>query len=210
MLENEVVIALSGLLGTAIASYYGYLKIVAEHRKSDQLKRELDFQQASLDFGSFMHEWGGTLKEIEKLLEETSIDRFLILRGWNGMLDPRWTTAVFQLREGEQQCFSYIHFELDNDYVARLHEIGHTGIKHYTVSEMPENAAIKSVYETEGVVEAVWSHIETKEIPGTKSRAITYCSFATHTGPITEADVTRCRILSGRLKGVALAFDSRT
>lgn len=203
---TEVLVAALGLAGACFTAWIG-LKLSRQKAMTDQAVREVNLQRQALDFSEFLSDWTGTLKELEVLMETTCIDRFIILRAWNGALAPRWTTAMYQLRQGIQDPVQYVHFELDTDYVDRLNAITQRGNLVFEVKDLPDSA-IKEVYLAEGVTAAAWYHLQTVEANGGPSRAITYCSFATHRGggPIPPEVLTKCLILSGRLKGVAHAF----
>ena len=203
---TEVAVALIGMVGAiATALIYNHKNKKTTH-SLHQAESELKLQQKALDFGAFMEEWSGTHDEILHLLENTCIDRFLIFRAWNGRLAPRWTTAVFQLRLGKQDPISYVHFELDVDYVSRLKEISIRNVVAFDVEDL-QDCAIKRIYEAEGVKSAVWVHITSEAVEGTDTVAHTYCSFATHSDEGIEQNlVTKCQILGGRLKGIALTF----
>lgn len=203
---EEIVVALIGLVGAiATAIIYNNKNKRTQH-SLHQAESELKLQQKALDFGAFMEEWAGTHDDILHLLENTCIDRFLIFRAWNGRLAPRWTTAVFQMRLGNQEPVSYVHFELDTDYVSRLKEVSIRNVVAFEVKGL-QDCAIKRVYEAEGVKHAVWVHITSEAVDGTDTVAHTYCSFATHDDrPIDEHLITKCQILGGRLKGIALSF----
>lgn len=178
--------------------------IERKDNEQDQIECELDMQRTRLDFGKFMSEWGSVSKQIEDLLRRTELDRFLILRAWNGKTPPQWTTAVFQMRSAGQDVVQYIHFKLDYHYVELLHKIIVDGPVLLTVRNMP-NSALRRVYESEGVKDSYICHLDTTEIDGRK--LITYCSFATHEPVGIHPDVlTKCDIITGRLSGVAKAF----
>ena len=147
-------------------------------KQSKNLKNEISFSKSSLDFGLFLKDWAYLYNEITDLLENTEIDRFLILRAWNGSFDPKWTSAVMQIRQGEQEPVSYVHFELDKDYVNRLRLLDDNSLNYFKVEEI-EDSAIKSVYEAEGVKASVWGLIGKQETEK-GSAAITYCSYSTH------------------------------
>jgi hypothetical protein len=203
--HGQVIAAIIGAIGVVIAAIIGYMSQRRTRRKLQQAESEVTLQRAAMDFAQFMEEWHETTHEIERLFKETNIDRFLILRAWNGSLDPRWTTAVFQMREGDQEVVSYVHYELDVDYVSRLREISLRNTMQFNVCDLPSDSDIKHIYENEGVTAAIWSHIDTRKV-GKDSSAITYCSFATHDGTIDEATAFRCKLIAGRLKGVSGGF----
>lgn len=201
-----IITTLGGLIATCITLWVSKKKVGAAQHGLAQAESELKLQQKALDFGAFIEEWSETHRDISHLLQETQLDRFLILRAWNGKLAPRWTTAVFQMRLGEQKPISYVHFELDTDYVSRLKEISIRNILTFAVADLPD-CEIKKVYEVEGVKHAVWAHIMSEEVPGSTTVSHTYCSFATRSDtPIDQNVTTRCVILAGRLKGIAANF----
>ena len=205
---RELTIAGFGAIGVICTAVFGYLSVARQTNARHQAECEMRFQTAALDFSRFLTEWGGTMEDLEKLMAETEIDRFMVLRAWNGYYEPRWTTAVLQIRRGPQQLISYVHFELDDDYISRLREIMQTTKLRFRTAELPATAVLRAVYETEGVKSAAWFHLQTQELVDTSSRAIMYCSFATHSSSdITDATYTRCAILAARLKGVASEFD---
>lgn len=209
MITPDVIIAVVGLLGIIVTSVFSYLKVNKSKQALKQTENELKIQQVALNFGQFMEEWSQTHEEIAHLMESSCIDRFIILRAWNGRLSPRWTTAVFQMRMGNQEPISYVHFELDTDYVERIKQISIQGTATFKVDELPD-CAIKRVYQAEGVKSSTWSYISEESIPGTDCVAHTYCSFSTHTD--CEIDVnleTKITILIGRLKGIAMSFNGR-
>ena len=208
-METEIIVAALGVLGIVVSSAVGIYNNKKNRHKVEQAEAEMRFQRASLDFGKFMHEWGDTHQEIMNLLETTEIDRFMILRAWNGALDPRWTTAVFQIREQDQTPVSYVHFELDTDYQQRLKSARASNGLCISTSSLPPSS-IRDVYEAEGVKSAYWSHIETLAIPDTDCSAITYCSFASNTvEELSPHTITACKILTGRLKGLSSSFDMK-
>lgn len=183
-------------------------KLEVSNQQLELAKRELAFQSDALDFSAFLQDWQNTACELNAIIAETEIDRILILRAWNGVLNPLWTTAVYQLREEWQQPRQYIHFELDQDYVTRLRELSNTGQIYFITSEMePIESKIKQVYLAEGVRASYWAHIETVNLKNTEAKAITYISFSTHAqDKISESTRTRCMVMASRLKGIAANF----
>jgi hypothetical protein len=204
---QEVVIALIGLAGIIATATAGIFQVAIERQKLMQAEQEIRFQRAALNFPEFVEEWGEIGRELVSLIEETEVDRFMILRAWNGYLEPRWTTAVYQLRAAEQAPIAYVHFELDQDYVHRVKQMATGGPIHMVTAELPESE-IKRVYQAEGVTASMWAHLDTFETSDGKARAVAYCSFATHLDTLlTEKTMTRCRIMVGRMKGLATSFD---
>ena len=115
---TQVIVASIGAAGAVAVAMIGKTRLA--QRQLRQAENELLFQRESLTFPEFVGEWAETHTDLIQLLEDTNVDRFMIFRAWNGILEPRWTTSVYQLRAGEQEPLAYIHFELDSDYVERL------------------------------------------------------------------------------------------
>lgn len=208
--QKEIIVAIIGMVSAVLVSWITLLSVKYKNSKTAfrMAERELNFQRAALDFGTFIHDWGETHKELRNLLENTDIDRFIIFRAWNGEGRARWTTSVFQMRLGAQEPIQYVHFELDDDYVTRLRKIVRDGILYFKVCEIPDSA-IKYVYEAEGVLTSVWCHIISENVDNSKSATHTYCSFASHIAEeLDDATITKCKIMAGRLKGVANSFNA--
>jgi hypothetical protein len=200
-------VTLVGVLGTACVGLWG--TFIKARYKLTQATAEMEFQSAALSFEDFLEDWDSIEKDIDTLQNNSPIDRFLILRAWNGMLEPRWTTAIYQRRQGLQEPIGYTHFELDTDYQQKLQEISIRSNMVLTIEQMPEGK-IKDIFLAEGVKHAVMFLIDRKEMKGSKTKAITYCTFATHEDtPIAHDHLVRCAQIVGRLKGASLAFQTR-
>lgn len=206
LINSDVVVAFVGLCGILITAWVGHRQFLKEYHKRTMAEREMKFQRVALDFADFMQEWDETAAQIKDLMQNTNIDRFLLLRAWNGYLNPMWTTAVFQIRQEGQHMVSYQHFELDKDYVSRLQRIASNRVNVWRTDEMSDDCAIKAVYIAEGVSSSMWCHIDHKKLGGTESATHTYCSFATHKGDIDDVTATKCALIACRLKGVSEIF----
>ena len=201
---------LTAIIVAIVTGFFGVVAEIARRsgiRREAMMERELKFQAAALDFSDYMREWNEINAEILALFKETSIDRFLILRAWNGELQPRWTTAFFQMRSEGQQAFSYTHVQLDDDYVNRLRDTIGSGSIVFSVTDAPPSL-IKSIYDFEGVKHSAWFSIDKTFLnhPNGKreAAALTYCSFASRNDePLTDAEIIRCRMIASRIKGVA-------
>ncbi len=205
---EDTIVAIVAFAGVCVTAVLGYLSARNAKQKLRQAEDELRMQARGLDFSHFMQEWAGTYGDLMDLMHSTNVDRFMIFRAWNGSHSPRWTTAVFQLRIGNQMPMSYIHVDLDNHYVEMLREIGARRPTLLVTSEMPK-CMLREVYEAEGVTSSYLEHIETANSGGSRSVAVTYCSFATHTGELSIQTVTRCRVIANRLRASALMFRDR-
>lgn len=208
-MSTEIVIALIGFLGVIATALIGYAQARLKTYQLNQAELELKFQRTALGFSEFLPEWEQISAEIERLMVETNIDRFLIFRAWNGHLEPRWTTAIYQVRKGDQMPLAYIHFELDADYQNKLREI--VGNNELLIDSRHEHdTAISSLYQTEGVTGALWCHLDSFGLPNSHSKAIIYCSYATRSPEGLDLNATtRARILTSRLKGIVHSFGDR-
>lgn len=200
-MDKEIVIALIALFGVLFSSVLGYFAVKNKHRLQ-QAEKEIKVRHEVMDFGLFLKEWNSFEKGLHKLMASSPVDRFLVLRAWNGHYSPRWTTAVFQHREEGQRYESYMCFELDDDYQKKLIEVEQRGYAQWNVSDM-QNSEIRNVYEVEGVTSVAWFFISSIREPKTGCRVINYCSFATHSGEMDLATMTRCRNLVGIIKSLA-------
>lgn len=202
---KDVMVAGLASLGTLATAYFGYMGARAAVQKR-RAEREIRIQSRALDFTEFLHEWSEVHAQITALMDETAIDRFLLLRAWNGLLAPKWTTAVMQIHQGAHTPMTYVHYELDADYVGRLGRIKHQGHEVIVTDDLPD-CGIKAVYRNEGVTEAAWFHINSRRLTSDPlSQAVTYCSFGVHNGVIDENTLTRCHLIVGRLKGMVMDF----
>lgn len=210
VMSDTVIVALLGLAGILFTGTLGYVKFFLERDRRSQAELEMRFQRAALSFPEFVEEWHEISSDMISLMQETTVDRFLLLRAWNGHLEPRWTTALYQIRANGQKPIAYVHYELDTDYVGMLRQVTAKGNVHFKTTELPVDAVLRKTYEYEKVTEAAIFHLTSHVGPMPDSKAHTYCSFATHSKDgMTEEAVTRCHILASRMKGLALTFDER-
>lgn len=200
-MSPEIIVAVIGLFGVLITTFFSIAKTRKNNLRGSQLEKELDLQRGALSFSGFLTNWGVVYTEIDKLLHTTEIDRFLILRAWNGTLTPKWTTAVYQMRRGSQEPVSYVHFELDSDYVDKLRSVMMNGSIYFNVNEI-EDSYTKQIYNMENIKSSMWSLISEEQVD-VSSKAITYCSFASVKGPISKATQMKCKLIANRLEEVA-------
>lgn len=207
-MDATVLTAIISTIGIIIVAIIGYFskrdtekqKLLAE-KELAKIERELDFQTDALTVNISLRDWDLIYKELNQLMEASDIDRFLILAAWNGIEDPKWTTAIFQYRRGDQNPISYVHVELDKDYCEKLRLIRTMGEVDFSTEELMPSL-IKSIYEMEGIKYSAWYHINSKRLSDTGSTALRYCSFATHSDKVfSDADKINCRRIVGMLKG---------
>jgi hypothetical protein len=198
---TEIIVALIGLIGVLSAAILG-AKYRSGKGQLNQAQRELDFQHVALGFSEFVAEWAEVSADVKRLMDTTIIDRFIIFRAWNGSQSPRWTTAIYQQRADNQDVVTYIHVDLDEDYQERIRRmVAHKGL-HFVVREIPDSI-IKSVYMSEGVTSSYWAHLHSFDLEDSTSRAVVYCSFATHSHKeLDDSTMTKCLLIASRLRGI--------
>jgi len=200
---EAIIIAAIGATATIITAMLGRKGIQKQADRADKAEREMLFQRHALDFDGFFQEWGELQEELKTLCEETPIDRFLLLRAFNGVDNPEWTNAVYQFRHGDQHPFSYIHVSLDDDYASRLKQVCKSGFIHLTTKDM-ESGLMKDIYCNEGVTDALWFHIASYDMVDSGCRMIAYCSFSTHgEEEICPKVIVRCRLIANRFRRIA-------
>lgn len=193
------------ILATALVAWQ---RVSLERKKATQAVAEMKSMAEGLSFADFLQDWQGVAAELGQLISGTEIDRILILRAWNGSLDPRWTTAVYQMREVGYEPVQYIHTSLDSDYVHRLRDAIQSGNVYFVVSDL-NDSLIKSIYEAEGVTASYWAHIQTEKAAKDGTVSMAYMSFSTQSNdgidPVTQ---TKCLLIADRLRGLANSFNT--
>lgn len=205
---TEVITEIIALVTVLATGGVAFWKVRLEQKKAELAEQEMQLQSDTLSFAAFLADWNDVAKEMSHLIATSEIDRILVLKAWNGSLDPKWTTAVYQMRDVGQEPRQYIHFELDPDYVDRLRQIVSRHSIAFTVAKIADSF-IKRVYDGEGVRSSYWAHIASQSIPGRNAVAINYASFSSHSADeISEDTQTRCMLIVNRLKGLAATFKS--
>lgn len=203
---QEIIITIIGSLTTIIVAIVGRKAFNKQKHKTQQAESEINLQRAALDFGMFLSEWGEIEQEIRHLFDTTALDRFIIFRAFNGANDPKWTTAVLQIRKQGHFPTSYVHYELDTEYVDRLIHIKKRNFARVITEDLPK-CGTKEIYQYEKVTESLWAFLDRQKYRNTSAAVMTYCSFATtDEGGFTDDDIAQLKIISSRLKGAALSF----
>jgi hypothetical protein len=206
-MSAEMLTAIGSVIGIFLTAGIAWLKLKIERAGRTQAENEVTFQRAALRFTELVGEWAEISEMVTDAIDKTRLDRFMVLRAWNGELSPQWTTAVHQIREVGQTPMLYIHVELDTDYIDKLRSVVSSGYKRFEVNKLSDDSLAASIYKREGVTDSLWAHLASYHVPGTESRAIEYVSFATHhPDGFDEETLTACRLMVGRLKGLSMSF----
>jgi len=175
----------------------------AEKKKKDVEKYKAEAFQVKKDFAKLLVIWGKTIGDIDRLIDETEIDRFLMLTAINGIEHPRETTAHFQKREEGQKKYEYEEIQIDDHYRNLLKQTIQDGFVYFIVDELPDGVLIKNIYMMEGVKSSMWIFICVNDF-GNGKKSITYASLSTHQdGGISASTQTRCLITRDLLAGAS-------
>lgn len=169
-------------------------------KEKTQAELEMKIRSKALDFAEFIREWDETHKDIQELLETTEIDRFIMFRAWNGFAEPKWTTSMLQVRQGNQTPINYIHFELDEDYQERLKFCQLNKHSYFEIDTIPNDASIKKVYSCEEINASLWSHVIDIDGPQ-NSKILIYTSLSTiNHKTISQKTILKCKSLIEQIK----------
>jgi hypothetical protein len=209
--QEQIIIAFIGAVPVLIGSYLTYLISKKKHEleikkidvENKAIKREINTASTALGgFGGMMHAFGEVEHEIRLLCKESPITRVVVLCAWNGKFSPKWTTAVWQYREldddGSVRPVSYVHVGLDHDYVNRLEQMKKNRSLLFKTCDAP-NSLIKRIYDAEDVTDSLWCFLSAADTQDHDGRLITYMSFATQGGEIDNTTRLKCELLAGRL-----------
>lgn len=202
---TEILVALLGAIGVLGVALINHKtskdKRTAEH-KLKQAVHEIGLRNKALSFVGYTKNWYRIEKDLDVLTKETAIDRFLILNAWNGHLCPERTTAIYQKHFDGTTVIDYFGVPVDPWYQVMLSQVESNGFMTYKIDDIQGN--LREWYEAEGVTESALFFIEGTEHGG-GSRAVSYCSFATHApGGFANADIARCRAFVGKLRLLAV------
>ena len=200
----EFLIACVTTLGAVIVAYIQSKKAKDKDKKLKEKEKEADSANIEViatrkSFEAFVRTWSGVVFQINRLINDTEIDRFLILHATNGKNPLKKTTAIYQIRESGQQVFSYQDIELDDHYRDMLNHIQKYGYYYFVVENEPD-CLLKRVYTLEKVKSSYIKLIEVIEAENIK--IINYASYASHISPEISKDTrTLCDMTNSKLSG---------
>lgn len=206
-MSTDIWIALIGLGGIIWTSTVGYFLARLRRRNIEttteisKYKKEAKFERKAISTFVDLQKWDSINAKLQNFCAETGIDRFLILVAVNGATDPREVTAVYQYRPNSKDFTSYVGVQLDRDYVDKINYLKSNSSMDIDVNSL-NNSLIKEIYHSEGVSYAVWHMLGTMPSPDTGQVAYKYCSFATHSGVISEETKKKINNLVGELKKI--------
>lgn len=174
----------------------------------EQAENVIGLKREALNFGEFLTHWGEIVEQVNILFEETRLERFILFQCFNGANEPRWVTAIIQLRK-DGKPLSYMHLPIDADYLGRFLQMKSSGFTRVTPNRIGP-CMIRDIYVDEGVEDSLWAFIKTRQLDEFHA-STTFCSFATnHSGGLDPSTVIRCKNLVGRLQLIASHFPGAT
>ena len=207
----DVVLGLFALVGTLGGAYLAYkAKASATVKKAvipmTNSEKDRAYVKSGKDFVNYLKVWNSIEADITNLLSNSCIDRFVLLRGWNGIRDPKYTTAIYQYKSKSDKYQKFEAVELDLDYRDKLRKT-YEGPVVFNIAEQKESL-VKSIYELEGIKCAVWYYIISSSVDGVEERATTYCSFGSSSvDSMDPATLMRAQLLVSRIKAVMHKFE---
>lgn len=169
-------------------------------KENRQYKTEIRYRSDVLSLKMEAADWNRLQNAVQRLLERTPIDRFLILNAYNGENDPKWTTTIHKIVSGQFRVVDYFNFEIDGHYVDVLHKV-RSGEEVLLDAAHLGDSILKRVYQSEGVKQSLWFMIREKRMSDSKTVSISYCSFSTHGDEKIDADtILDCRRIVGMLR----------
>jgi hypothetical protein len=199
---QAICVALIGAISAVIVALVGKkkeLKQIESEKKS--LLDELDRQSDALGgFGALRLEFSRIEAEFVELCEGSEIDRIIVLCAWNGATDAKYSTAVWQFRQGYSTSTNYLRVALDGDYSSRLASCKYAP-QHFLTKDLPAGCLIREIYESEGITESVWIFLD-RQLKPDGTALNTFMSFSAKRGPITPKTLTLCKLLADQVKAL--------
>jgi len=205
-------------LGTAIISrkYYRAEVLVVKgeiegiEEEVVVLKNELSFRDEALSFP--LEPW--QFMQLEMLLDRVmqkgsgEIDRFFVLKAFNGVDEPKWTTAILSIVDGKYVKYDYVRFPLDDHYKDLLKRIRAGENVLLDVDQMVRSA-LKTVYQSEEIVSSLISHVIDILLSDQRTVSITYASFASHNYVLSETVQMQCTLIANTLTDWAISNEAK-
>lgn len=198
-----ILVAAITTLGSVVVAWMSHRKKKVVENKLTQAENYMRAEHQAMRYEHIFASTASTQNLFAKLLEESEIDRILLLIAWNGKEKPRWTKAIYQLRGGEQTVTEYVHTELDDDYRRRLEDTKKsTSGQIYRTEDLPEESLIGKIYRAERVKCSHWVFL--RQTSYAEGECYSYFSFATHSVDHIAPDVLlRIRLLMDQIRSQA-------
>ena len=210
----EVSLAAIAAIAATIAGYFKFRTHKDEVEAAlahDQLnltmaEREKKYHASGKDLIAYISFWNDLEREVGALLDSSPLDRFVILRGWNGIRAPTFTTAIYQYKSNSADYLKFDHVELDKDYTDRLRDT-YQGPQAFSVKDLGDDILIKRIYNAEGILSSVWFYIISQEVEGVPERATVYCSFgSTSVEHLDATTLMRAELVVSKIRAIMYKF----
>lgn len=149
----DVVTEVIALLGVIFTAMWG----THASRKLKQAEHQMAASGDVLPFGNFFTEVFDMDRGILSVLDNTNIDSFSLFIATNGVMEPRWTTNVYQRRQGYAPM-EVVHYRLDEDAVIRIRQARKEGCIRMRTADLPP-CQLKKICELSGITESVWYYV---------------------------------------------------
>lgn len=198
----DAVYTLAGALTAAVLAVAGaFAKLRKTKGQLVMAEQEIKDQSEALCYTLFPPGSQEVIADLSNLFDESMLDRFLMLKAWNGQYSPKYTNSVFQYRLGRQEVTSYEAWKTDEWYNWMLNQTEEKGYHIIKVADMPKSR-LRDAYLMEGVKYSVVFFISKNQSKYNPKRyLISYCSFATHEDvEITHEVIYKCEMIVGKIR----------
>lgn len=112
-------------------------------------------EQAEIELRFSLDEFAEIYEQVNELIANTKVDRFLILRAENGSTTPDDTTVLHALPPSKTLIFKGdVNFKLDAYYRDMLVETERNDVFHMQTKKMPEGSRLRKMFDNDGVSHA--------------------------------------------------------
>ena len=168
-------------------------KIENLQKKLSSATQEIQLDRQAFGLRLTIEQWAEIDRLKKKLFSETSVERILFLRGWNGESDVKYTTAVYQIRSDRSMHEDYIHYPIREDYREHLNEAKRKSIHFITVKDLLPDSQVAEVYngEVPPIRHTAWKHLKTQRVDERRA-IVTYCSMSSFEDTPFSSREKRC------------------
>lgn len=198
---TEIVIAVIGLIGILLPSYWVYLEktkskarnyriaqLEGQLKKSSKEREEAEVRTLVVERLLDISLLSEIREAVNYIFEETKAERFLILIAVNGKIDFNVISVIFEQHKGDlaiNAVARYKNISIDDYYKEMLKKAERVGVVHLHVDTMPERSLLSNIYKHEGVKHSEVRHLMRQAIDS-ENDVIVYSSIGTfQTKPFT-------------------------
>lgn len=177
-MDSTIIVAIISALGAFLIALIPYFLRKKEDSKIKNKPVDIDVE---------LFKFNDLRESVDRVLAETSADRFLILMAHNGKEEMRFATAIYeQHKNTDKTIFSfgatnkYIKIEFDDEYRRMLKTSEKESVFRMETTKMPESL-LKNIYISEKIIYSNCYFIKRyHEYKSDDKDLILYCTLATH------------------------------